>query len=51
MAAKHLTKSEILVSIAESTELSRKQVASVARVHQSGSKMPGGSLFSIGVAF
>jgi nucleoid DNA-binding protein len=29
MAAKHLTKSEILVSIAESTELSRKQVASV----------------------
>ena len=29
MAAKHLTKSEILVSIAEYTELSRKQVASV----------------------
>ena len=29
MAAKHLTKSEILTSIAESTELSRKQVASV----------------------
>ncbi len=29
MAAKHLTKSEILVSIAKSTELSRKQVASV----------------------
>ncbi len=29
MAAKHLTKSEILTSIAKSTELSRKQVASV----------------------
>lgn len=29
MAAKHLTKSEILTSIAEETELSRKQVASV----------------------
>jgi nucleoid DNA-binding protein len=29
MASKHLTKSEILVSIAESAELSRKQVASV----------------------
>jgi nucleoid DNA-binding protein len=29
MAAKHLTKSEILTTIAEDTELSRKQVASV----------------------
>ena len=29
MAAKHLTKSEILTSIAEGTQLSRKQVASV----------------------
>jgi nucleoid DNA-binding protein len=29
MAAKHLTKSEILTCIAEETELSRKQVASV----------------------
>ena len=47
MAAKHLTKSEILVSIAEDTELSRKQVASVfdglaGLIHQGvGKKGPG----------
>ena len=47
MASKHLTKSEILTTIAEDTELSRKQVASVfdglsGLIHQGvGKKGPG----------